>query len=75
MLSCYSESLFSIIDFSKNLYGILILLINPILKNILSVSSINSINLDILLHDVEPNIVLCLLHVKYKNCSALVSPT
>ena len=36
---------------------------------------ISSINLDILLHDVEPNIVLCLLHVKYKNCSALVSPT
>lgn len=53
MLSCYSESLFSIIDFSKNLYGILILLINPILKNILSVSSINSINLDILLSSPE----------------------
>ena len=29
----------------------------------------------ILLHDVDPNIVLCLLQVKYKNCSALVNPT
>ena len=38
-------------------------------------SGISSINLDILLHEVEPNIVLCFAHVKYKNSSALVNPT
>ena len=38
-------------------------------------SGISFKNLDTGLQLVEPNIVLCLLHVKYKNCSALVSPT
>ena len=36
---------------------------------------ISLINLDIALHDVEPNIVLVLEHVKNKRSFALVIPT
>ena len=36
---------------------------------------ISSKNLDILLQEVEPNIVLCLAYVRYRYSSALVKPT
>ena len=36
---------------------------------------ISSKNLETLLQDVEPNIVLCLAYVKYKYSFALVNPT